>query len=205
MNGGVCQPDSNIFSCDCNGTGYGGPTCKTAIIYFDYIPPITKGTSIPIRLFTDANLQSTKRVDVTVKGLGKKKLFLRPTRLQAKTNVDGRIGTVTVSLPKSNEDFMYEPRQRTVFISSGSGSERHSYFEQLNLTKGQLKGGCCTPDTDIITCPQSTKKNISSILLPMGNHYASPCDQIAWYCVCRRSSYLYIWTSLSKRGKQICQ
>ena len=157
-NGGVCVKEDDAFTCACDGTGYGGPTCRVAIIYFEPIPPVTMGTSFRVRLFTNVSLQSPKRVDVTLnRGLGVRITFLRPHRLYVEESFRGMTGIVIVSLPRNDINFRYEPRQRTVFISGGSGNETMSYFDQLDLPRGQLKPGCCMPDTDLITCPESTQ------------------------------------------------
>ena len=73
------------------------------------------------------------------------------------TKVPGKVGIVTVSL--SNERFKYEPKQRIVLVTGGSGDSNTSYFQQLNLPNGQLKPSCCTPDIDNleITCLASTQ------------------------------------------------
>ena len=158
MNGGVCVKEDDAFTCACDGTGYGGPTCRAAIIYFEPIPLVTMGTSFRVRLFTNVSLQSPKRVDVTLnRRLGVRKTFLRPHRLYVEESFNGMTGIVIVSLPRNDINFRYEPRQRTVFISGGSGNETMSYFDQLDLPRGQLKPGCCMLDTDLITCPESTQ------------------------------------------------
>ena len=158
-NGGICIAKESGFSCACNGTGYGGLTCKRPIAYFEYIPPITVGTDITVSIFTAAKLEKSSSVKVTASGSGgfKKveKINLHQSQTRNEREVPGRVGVVTVSL--SNEKFIYEPKRRTVFISGGSANT--SYFQQLSLPNGQLKPSCCTPDSSnlVITCPGSTQ------------------------------------------------
>lgn len=64
---GVCIKDGGGFRCACNGTGYGGPTCTLAIIYFEYIPPVTDGLMIRVILSTEMSLPTLK-VPITVMG-----------------------------------------------------------------------------------------------------------------------------------------
>ena len=150
--------EGDDFTCACDGTGYGGLTCRAAIIYFEPIPPVTMGTSFQVRFFTNASLQSPQRVDVTLnRRLGVRKTYLRPHLLYVEESFNGMTGVVTVTLPRNDINFRYEPRRRTVFISDGSRSETMSYFDQLGLLRGQLRPGCCTPNTALITCPESTQ------------------------------------------------
>ena len=165
MNGGICVMEGNGFSCDCDGTGYGGLTCTTAIIYFTYIPPITEGTSIPITLSTIANLDEIVKISAKVVGPNFKRSTVLTLSSAHKTDsetVVGNAGIVTISLPANTDQYMYEPQQRDVFISSGSRDEGASYFQQMNLPQGQLKPSCCSAD-DLITisCPGTSTEAVS--------------------------------------------
>ena len=161
MNGGLCIAEEGAFSCACNGTGYVGPTCGKPVVYLEYIPPITNGTDIPVTISTMAKRTENSIIKVTVmgsQGFNKlSKINLLPNEIRDETKVPGKVGIVTVSL--SNEKFKYEPEQRIVFVTGGSGSPNTSYFQQLNLPNGQLKQSCCTPDTKylVLTCPTSTQ------------------------------------------------
>ena len=154
-----------MFSCACDGTGYGGPTCTIVIIYFDYIPPITEGTSIPISLHTNAILNETLKVTVNVVGPSLKirtVITLTETRTRDSETVNGNLGIVTVTLPKNSNSVIYEPRQRDIFISSGPRAEGDSYFEKMNLPRGQLKPSCCSTDELFtIACPGTTTQAVS--------------------------------------------
>ena len=160
-NGGVCIAEEGGFSCACNGTGYGGLTCRRPVVYFEYIPPVTDGTDIPVTIFREAVQDKSIAIKVTVQGSSGfeqfAKINLKPNETRYETNVVGRVGIVTVSL--SNPKFIYEPKQRIVFVSGGSGDSNTSYFKQLNLSNGQLKQSCCTPDSSNskITCPATTQ------------------------------------------------
>ena len=154
MNGGRCQVDGSDL-CDCIGTGYSGPTCQTAIIIFEYIEPPISGTEFVVRLTTKANLPNNMIVAAKVGG-DNLKVTIR-NLIGASTVTEVNPGVVTVSMPRNTKDFVYEPQQRTVFISGGSRQNRPSYFEQLGLSRGQLKPGCCTRDAAVINCLESTQ------------------------------------------------
>ena len=160
-NGGLCIAEEGEFSCACNGTGYVGPTCGKPVIYLEYIPPVTNGTNITVTISTMAKREEDSIITVTVKA---SQGFKKPMKINFHRNdirdeikVPGKVGIVTVSL--SNENFKYEPEQRIVLVTGGSGNPNTSYFQQLNLPNGQLKQSCCTPDTNnlVITCPASTQ------------------------------------------------
>ena len=128
-------------------------------MYLEYIPPITEGTDIPVTISTMAKRGKSSIIKVTAKGSDNFKKIVKinfhHNETHDETKVPGKLGLVTVSL--SNEKFKYEPKQRTVFVSEGNSNT--SYFQQLNLTSGQLKPSCCTPDINNleITCPASTQ------------------------------------------------
>ena len=161
-NGGVCIAVEGGFSCACNGTGYGGLTCKRPVVYFEYIPPVTDGTDIPVTIFRKAVQDQGNSIIVKVTGSSNfkqaVKIKFQQNETCHKTKVPGRVGIVTVSL-SSKTKYIYEPRQRIVFVTGGSGDSNTSYFQQLNLSNGQLKQSCCTPDSSnsTITCPARTQ------------------------------------------------
>ena len=67
-------------------------------------------------------------------------------------NANGRIGTVTVTLPENTAEVVYVPQEREVFIVGRSEQETIPYFEQFNLTRGLLKPSCCSSDNTLY-CP----------------------------------------------------
>ena len=158
-NGGLCLVEEGEFSCACNGTGYVGPTCGKPVVYLEYIPPITDGTEISVTISTMIEREKDSIITVTAKGSDGfdeiVKFNFHRTNIRHETKVPGKVGIVTVSL--SNKNFKYEPKQRIVFVSEGNPNT--SYFQELDLPRGQLKSSCCTPDIDKleITCPASTQ------------------------------------------------
>ena len=118
------------------------------------------GTSIPLSIFTNASLNMQIKSFAKVNGPSKfnnsvRLIDLDFNRRYVTEMVNGTKGVVTVTL--SGNSGMYEPQKQTVFIA---GSEKSLYFENLNLTRGQLKPGGCPPRTDLMTCPEITR-NIS--------------------------------------------
>lgn len=153
MNNGNCSSAGDQFSCNCKGTGHGGLTCQTPIVYFQ---PITRGTSIQLSIFTEARLGLKSRA--IVKGPNKfettTRLDLEPGQSSVTHMADGIKGVMVIELRPEYEHIMYEPQKQTVFIP---GSGRSRYFENFNLTRGQLKPSGCPPTTDIMICPATTQ------------------------------------------------
>ena len=154
--------EEDDFSCVCDGTGYGGPTCNLAIINFEPIPDISDPNFIPVTLSTTADLQTIVKFRVQLSGPNHETdmgLYFRNNT--STLNLQGVTGILTVSVidePKQN-DILLRPTQRTVFVSGNAGSQNSSFFTKLNLQRGQLKPSCCTPnDTLSITCPNTTEE-----------------------------------------------
>ena len=174
LNGGFCTEEGTDFTCVCNGTatGYGGPTCGITVIYFPPIPPVSGGVQFPITLFTDA-IGLTKRVRVSIKVPN----INRPLTAVAQvvggqsSSIDarGEIGVVKVTLPRNTANVIYKPRERAVYVPGGPiDSDRQSYFEQFNLTRGLLQPSCCSADDHVtLSCPGDSTQTIS-LLSPCG-------------------------------------
>ena len=163
-NGGSCVTDGKTFTCACNGTGYGGPTCTRAIIYFSPIPPIDTGVSFRVQLFTIANLTEREKVSVVVKR-GGSTIRHRVIDLEAgssESTIVGEEGILTITISVPNKNFIYEPRMRTVFVPGSTRNDSIMYFDHFNLTRGQLKPSCCMASNDFtISCPGHTSQKIS--------------------------------------------
>ena len=166
--------ESNLFTCTCDGTGYGGPTCEVAIVTLEYIPPLNE-MEIPIVISTITDGQRfIGRVSVKVKGPKNFERNLILTlivnqRSIGKSVVVNSQGVFTISLPKDTSEVIYEPRMRNVFVFTDSGDdESPSYFQQFNLTQGLLKPGCCNGDDHIrLFCPGNSTQTLSLL---------SPCE-----------------------------
>ncbi|CAI8042420.1 Matrilin-2 [Geodia barretti] len=171
-NGGTCMRGSgDPFTCACNGTGYGGPTCEIAVIRFSPLQTNADGSSIILELSTEATLRrSSEIIIVTLRDSGGTRtavLRLRRDTRNVRQTVPSTVGIMIVTLPKNKNEFLYEPRERRVFISSGTGNEE-TYFKQLSLPRGQLKPSCCAADDHVtISCPGATTMTISLV---------SPCQ-----------------------------
>ena len=166
-NGGSCVTDGEIFSCACNGTGYGGPTCTRAIIYFSPIPPIDTGVSFPVQLFSIATLTEIEKFSVVVKkgGVTIRNIVIyleAGSKQKYEVTIVGQVGILTITISVPNTNVIYEPRTRTVFVPGITRDDSIMYFSHFNLTRGQLKPSCCTAANKFtISCPGLTSQKIS--------------------------------------------
>ena len=154
LNGGVCTRDGDKFSCDCKGTGYGGQTCQGAIVYFEYIPPIIEGTRIAVNIYTNATMNETYKITASVHGPQRFNdtvglLLNDVNQLTASKTLRETRGVLRVELTSTNNTYLYEPQERSVFVSANESTS--------NTFTGQLKPSCCTSDPTNIVCPASTQ------------------------------------------------
>ena len=154
--------EEDDFSCACDGTGYGGPTCNQAIINLEPILDISDPTSIPVTLSTTADLQTILRFKVQLSGLSYDVFQTVYLRNNANSfNLRGVTGILTIKIDEEFDDILFRPKQRTIIVSGNAGSQNSSFFTKFNLQRGQLKPSCCTPDdTLLIECPGTTQEKI---------------------------------------------
>ena len=93
-------------------------------MYLEYIPPITDGTDIPVTISTMTEREKDSIISVTVMGSGGfnklVKINFHRNEIRDEIIVPGKVGIVTISL--SNENFKFEPKQRIVLVTGGSGN-----------------------------------------------------------------------------------
>ena len=140
----------------CNGTatGYGGPTCRRAVVHFPPIPPVTDGLRFTIILYTEVKeiFSNTLLVEIKNPGTRKQRRVVEVNSgRRSSASINGEVGQVRVTLPKNTAEVIYEPQQRIVLISGDSDPGSTPYFEHFNLPRGLLKPSCCSSDT--LYCP----------------------------------------------------
>ena len=161
---------SDLFTCTCDGTGYGGPTCEVAIITLEYIPPLND-MEIPITLSTIANVSERLKVIVKIEGPNKFVQHLLIALIGNQGSLGDSVvvsssGVFTISLPKDTSNVIYEPQQRNVLVYRDD--ESPSYFQHFNVTQGLLKPGCCNADDHVrLFCPGNSTQALSLL---------SPCE-----------------------------
>ena len=171
LNGGYCTEEGTEFTCVCNGTatGYGGSTCGITVIYFPPIPPVSGGVQFTITLFTD--IIGLTSVRIKVPNVNRPLTAIAQVVGGQSSSIDaiGAIGVVKVTLPRNTADVIYKPQERYVYVSGGTiDSDRQSYFEQFNLTRGLLQPSCCSADDHVtLSCPGDSTQTIS-LLSPCG-------------------------------------
>ena len=161
----MCLKEEDDFSCVCDGTGYGGPTCKQAIINLEPILDISDPNFIPVTVSTTADLQIPVKFKVKLSGPNMHK-EQEPVLLKQSDKKDdlillGVTGLLTVKIDEEFDHILFRPKQRTIFVSANTGSQNSSFFTKFNLQRGQLMPSCCTPNDALsITCPGTTQEKI---------------------------------------------
>ena len=155
--------EEDDFSCVCDGTGYGGPTCNKAIINLEPILDISDPNSILITVSTTADLQGVVKFKVKLLGPNMHAEIMIVVLKQSNKNKNftlrGVNGILTIKIDEEFDHILFRPKLRTIFVSRNAGSQTSSFFTKFNLQRGQLKPSCCTPDDTLsIPCPNTTQK-----------------------------------------------
>ena len=163
---GTCSPSGPItFSCDCEGTGYIGPTCNTGIISTPMIPTLTVGVrsealvlSVPaeeglvIRMYGGDHLQISPR-----------EFLFTPTNKSATFVVKGTApGYFTIQYRLSGQDAnnFLSPIDSPVLVTEPVGDgDGSNYFEELGIVTGVLQESCCMASDISFQCPMSSLSN----------------------------------------------
>ena len=144
-------------------------------------------------------MRSSERIPVrlrTSSGTLSSVLRLRSNTRSVTETLPATVGIMTVMLQINNNDFIYEPQERTVFVSSGAGNE-DTYYEQMNLPRGHTKPSSCGADDQVtISCPGMTTETIS-LLSPC--QWSTNRDDVTWTIstVFAQSKDLVLPTSIS--------
>ena len=150
--------------CDCEGTGYEGPTCDVGLVTISSIPTLTRNVQSPtLQLAASPDEALTVRMD------GGENLQVTPSEItitypekNAEFTIMGmQLGhyTLRYALSGSNADTFSHPEDSSIFVSSGQSGSSRQYFQVLGSTIGILSESCCVPDTAVYSgCPMSTEQ-----------------------------------------------
>ena len=150
--------------CDCEGTGYDGPTCDVGLVTISSIPTLTQNVrSPPLKLAASPDEALTVRMD------GGENFIVTPSEIiitypekNAEFTIMGMQSghyTLRYNLSGSNADSFSHPADSSIFVSSGESGSSRQYFQALESTIGILSESCCVPDTAVYSgCPMSTER-----------------------------------------------
>ena len=171
LHNGTCSAVDSIegFTCDCEGTGYNGPTCNRGIVTIQSIPTIIENepsTMLEISASPDnaltVRLQSNdgKRLQVTPV-----QVTITYPETKAQFNIQGKQSgryTLKYVLSGSSADSFATPEDSAIFVTRRRQSESTSslsrYFQAVDSSEGILKQSCCALNTTIYSeCPMMTE------------------------------------------------
>ena len=173
----ICQPDTckhngtcsrsgpTTFTCDCEGTGFTGPTCNNGILSTPMIP------SLIVNELSEALVLSAPVVEgLMVKADGGYYLQVLPREFQftpankiATFSVKGTApGLFMIQYALSGQDAndILPPLGSPVFVAEPVGDgDGTNYFEELGIATGYLQESCCMPHDISFQCPMSPLSN----------------------------------------------
>ena len=166
LHNGTCSAVDSIegFTCDCEGTGYNGPTCNTGIVTIQSIPTIIEdGPSTMLEISASPD----EALTVHLQPNDEKGLNVTPSQVtiefpetKAQFNIQGRqSGRYTLSYVLSgySADSFASPGNSAVFVTRPRFGSSNRYFQAVDTNRGILRESCCAPDTSVFSgCPMST-------------------------------------------------
>ena len=165
---GICSPmGESDYSCDCEGTGYTGPTCTTGIVFIPPIPTLVQGMSVNVTVSAQPDM------DLSIRIVGGDNIDVSPTiiRINAPaTSADFTISSDTPGLYSiaylltgSDAGNFNTPPESAVFVTVFRGQGRmNQYFVDVDSPVGVLQESCCNPEPSY-QCPGSSLNQLSFI------------------------------------------
>ena len=163
---GACSPSGPItFACDCEGTGFTGPTCNTGIISTPMIPTLTVGMRSEALV-----LSAPAEQGLMIRARGGDHLQISPREFQfTPVNKSATFvvkGTapgffmIQYSLTGQDASNVMPPVGSPVFVTEAVDDRNGTnHFEELGIVTGLLQESCCTPKDISFLCPMSSLSN----------------------------------------------
>ena len=168
LHNGKCAAVDSIegFTCDCEGTGYNGPTCNRGIVTIQSIPTIIENEPSTM-LEIDASPDDA--LIVSMQSNDEKGLNVTPSRVtitypetKAQFNIEGKQSgryTLNYVLSGRSADSFATPEDSAIFVTRSRFGSSNRYFQAVDTNVGILRESCCAPDTSVFSeCPMSTNE-----------------------------------------------
>ena len=163
---GICSPmGESDHSCDCEGTGYTGPTCTTGIVFIPPIPTLVQRKPVNVTVSAHPDM------DLSIRIIGSVNIDVSPTiiRINAPATSENftissdTSGFYSISYKLSGSDAgnFNTPPESAVFVTVVRGQgEANLYFETVDSSPGVLEEGHCTAPS-YTQCPGSSLNQLS--------------------------------------------
>ena len=168
LHNGTCAAVDSIegFTCDCEGTGYNGPTCNRGIVTIQSIPTIIENapsTMLEIAANPDdaltVRIQSNDKKGLTVTPL---QVTIKYPETKAQFNIEGKQSgryTLNYDLSGRSADNFATPEDSAIFVAKERFGSSNRYFQAVDANIGILKQSCCALNTTIYSnCPMKAEK-----------------------------------------------
>ena len=166
LHNGTCAAVDSIegFTCDCEGTGYSGPTCNRGIVTIESIPTIIENQPSTM---LEISASPDEALTVRIQSNDEKGLNVTPSQVtitypetKAQFNIQGKQSgryTLNYVLSGRNADSFATPEGSAIFVTRPRSGSSFRYFQAVDSNTGVLKPSCCAPDTSVFSgCPMST-------------------------------------------------
>ena len=166
LHNGTCAAvnSDDGFACNCEGTGYGGPTCSIGIVHIPSIPTLLKNapsTSLEIAASPDESLTVHIRGGAGIQ-VTPSRVTIRYPETKTEFNITGKhsgLYTLQYFLSGRSADSFASPRPSVVFVTRPRFGSSNWYFQAVDSNIGVLKESCCAPNATLYSeCPMSTEK-----------------------------------------------
>jgi len=164
---GVCTDiGDNLFSCNCDGTGYTGPECNVLLINTPDIPALAVNSPVDISFSSQPDTDFTLMIKVD-DSKSIKVVPLNVTFSQRLTNQNVSItasnpGLYKIEYEVSDNSLNYQPIPPVTVLVSNNDSGLSDYFDRHRLEHGLLEPGCCAAsETELeleFRCPANGNK-----------------------------------------------
>ena len=166
---GICSPmGESDHSCDCEGTGYTGPTCTTGIVFIPPIPNLVQGMPVNVTVSAHPDMDLSIHIDGG-DGINVSTKIVKinaPATSEEFTISAETPGLYSIRYQLSGRDAVNfnPPPESAVIVTGVSGQGgMNRYFSTMKSPVGVLQESCCNPPLSFTQCPGGDLNQLSFI------------------------------------------